>query len=109
MIIIEIYFFIFQKKFQISNIKFQDFNSIPHSLWNWVVAATAPGVARQDALEGEPTALEKAVFLDGFDAVVRACSRIAATFADEGRQRHLIEPDQQNQQLSGQFCYALHG
>ena len=75
---------------------------------NRVVTATTPGVAGEDALEGEPAALEKAVFLDGLDAVVGAGGRIAAAVADEGRQRHLINPDQENQELSGQFCDASH-
>ena len=78
------------------------------SLRDWVIAASAPRVAREDALEGEPSALEEAVFFDGLDAVVGASRHIAATFSDPRRKRHLIKPNQENQEVSGNFCNALH-
>lgn len=84
--------------------------SIPEGnpLRDWVVATTTPRVTRQDALEGEPAAFEKAVLLNGLDAVVGTGRNIATALPDEGRQRHLIKPNQQDQELSGKFCYATH-
>ena len=54
------------------------------SLRDWVVAAAAPRVAREDALEGKPTALEEAVFPDRLDAVVGAGGRVATALAKVG-------------------------
>ena len=71
------------------------------SLRDWVIPAAAPRVAREDTLEGEPAALEESVLPDGFDAVVGASRNIAAILSQPGRQRHLIEPNQENQELSG--------
>ena len=76
-------------------------NRVSTRLWHGIIPAAAPGVAREDALEGEPTAFEEAVFLYRLDAVVGASRRIAAALPDEGRQRHLIDANQQNQELSG--------
>ena len=78
------------------------------SLRDRVVSASAPRVARQDALEREPAAFEEAVFLDGLDAIVGASGHIAAAFPDERRQCHLIEPNQQDQELSGQLGDVFH-
>ena len=55
------------------------------ALRDWVVATAAPRVTRQDALEGEPAALEEAVFLDGFYAVVGASGRVATALAEPWR------------------------
>ena len=79
-----------------------------YCLWHRVIPAAAPRVARQDALEGEPAALEKAIFPDGLDAVVGAGRHITATLAQPRRQRHLIESDQEYQELSGNVCDAPH-
>ena len=84
------------------------FNNMP-SLRDWVIAAATPWVAREDTFEGEPPAFEEAVFLYGFDAVVGTGRRIAAAVAYEGRQRHLIDADEQDQELSRQLGDAFHG
>lgn len=84
------------------------FNNMP-SLWDWIIATATPWVARKDTFEGEPAAFEEAVFLDGFDAVVGTGGRIAAAVAYEGRQRHLIDADEQDQELSRQLGDAFHG
>ena len=78
------------------------------SLRDWVVAAAAPRVAGEDTLEGEPAAFEEAVLLDGFDAVIRAGGRVATALPYPWRQRHLVDSDQQDQELSGQFDYVFH-
>jgi len=77
------------------------------NLRDWVISTAAPWVAREDTLEGEPAALEEAVFPNGLDAVVGARGRVAATSPDKGRQRDLIDPYQQNQEVSGQTLDAL--
>ena len=74
-----------------------------------VIAAATPRVAGEDALEGKPTALEETVFLDGLDAVVGAGGRIATALPDERGQSHLIDADQQNEELSRQIEDELHG
>ena len=79
------------------------------SLWDWVIAATAPWVAGEDALEGEPAAFEEAVFLYRLDAIIGAGRRVATALPDKRRQSHLIKPDQQNQELGGQLEDTLHG
>ena len=59
-------------------------NRVSTGLWNGIIAASAPRVAGENPLEGEPSALEEAVFLDGFNAIVGAGGRIAAAVADKG-------------------------
>jgi len=75
---------------------------------DWVVPAAAPRVAREDAFEGQPAALEEAVFPDGLDAVVGASRHVTTALPQPGRQSHLIESDQQYQELSGQLDDAIH-
>ena len=84
------------------------FNNMP-SLRNWVVSTATPRIAREDTFESEPAAFEETVFLYGFDAVVGTGGRIAAAVAYEGRQRHLINADEQDQELSRQLGDAFHG
>ena len=84
-------------------------NRVSTGLWNGIIAASTPRVARENPLEGEPSTLEEAVFFDSFNAVVGAGGRIAAAVADKGRQRHLIDPNQEDQELSGHFRDASHG
>lgn len=74
-----------------------------------VVSTAAPRVAGEDAFEGEPSAFEKAVLLNRLDAVVGTSGYIAAALPYEGRQRHLINPNQKDQELSGQLGDAFHG
>ena len=76
------------------------------TLRNWVIATTAPRVARQNTLEGEPSALEEAIFSDGLDAVVGTGRRVATALAEPGRQRNLIKPDEQDQEVSRQPFYS---
>lgn len=73
-------------------------------LRHWIIAAAAPRIAGDDAFEGEPSALEGAVFPDGLEAVVRAGGRVAAGSSDEGRQGHLIELDQPDHHRSQRFA-----
>ena len=78
------------------------------ALWDWVIAATTPRVARQNSPEGEPASLEEAVFSDGLDAVVGTGRRVATTLTDPRRQGELINPNQQNQEISGKPFYCQH-
>ena len=78
------------------------------SLRDWVIATAAPRVAGEDAFEGEPAAFEKAVLLNRLDAVVGACGYVAAALPDERRQRHLINPNQEDQELGWQLGDAFH-
>ena len=78
------------------------------SLRDWVIATATPRVAGEDAFEGEPAAFEEAVLLNRLDAVVGACGYIATALPDEGRQRHLIDPNQEDQELGWQLGDAFH-
>lgn len=86
---------------QLSTVNYQ--LTTDNCLWDWVVAAAAPGVAGEDTFEGEPAAFEEAVLLDGLDAVVGAGRNVATALPEPRRQRHLIDPNQQDQELSGQL------
>ena len=78
-------------------------------LWHWVVSTTAPWVAGEDALEGEPATFEEAIFLNRLDAVVGTGGYVAAALSNEWRQRHLINPNQEDQELGGKLGNAFHG
>ena len=78
-------------------------------LRHWVVSTAAPRVAGEDTLEGEPATFEEAIFLNRLDAVVGTGGYVATAIANEGRQRHLIDPNQENQELSRQLGDASHG
>ena len=78
------------------------------SLRDWVIATATPRVAGEDAFEGEPAAFEEAILLDCFDAIVGTSRYITTTFPDEGRQRHLIDSNQEDQELSWQLGNAFH-
>ena len=62
-------------------------------LWHGVVAAASPGVAAQDAAQGQPTALQRAVFLQRLDGVGRTGGREAATGGKEGGNEPPVEKD----------------
>ena len=61
-----------------------------------VVAGAAPGVAAEDALEGEPEAFEGAVFAEGLKGVLRACGGEAAGGRFQRGDTQLIEFYQQD-------------
>ena len=65
-----------------------------------IIPASSPRVARHYPFDGQPSAFEGPVFLQGFKAVVGACGGIAAAFAEPGRQGDLVKPDEQDQQFS---------
>ena len=85
-------------------------HSIPEGnpLRDWVIATAAPGVTGEDTFEGEPAAFEEAILLDCFDAVVGTSGYIATALPDKGRQRHLIDPNQEDQEFGGQLGDAFH-
>ena len=78
------------------------------SLRDWVIATATPRVAGEDTFEGEPAAFEEAVFLYGFDTVVGTSGYVTATLPDKGRQCHLIDPNQEDQEFGGQLGDAFH-
>ena len=84
-------------------------SSLRDGLRHWVVSTAPPRVAGEDSLEGEPAAFEEAVFLNRLDAVVGTGGYVATALANEGRQRHLINPNQEDQELSRQLSDASHG
>lgn len=49
--------------------------------WDGIVSAASPGVATQQAFGTEPTAVEKAMFFDGFEEILRAGGGEAAAGA----------------------------
>ena len=65
-----------------------------------IIPASSPRIARHHPFDGQPSAFEGTVFLQGFEAVVGAGGGVAARFAEPGRQGDLVEPDEQDQQLS---------
>ena len=60
-----------------------------------VVPAAAPGVAAQDALDGQPAAFEHAVLLDGLDGVLRTGGHVAAARGDERRDADAVHVHRQ--------------
>jgi len=64
-------------------------------LWNGVVAATAPGVAAQDAPHRKVEALERTVLHDGLLGILRASGGETARRGRIGGDVLLIEQDGQ--------------
>ena len=58
-----------------------------------VVARTAPGMAAEDAADGQVESFEGAVFFDGLHGILRAGGREAARRAQHGRYAPLVEVD----------------
>lgn len=58
-----------------------------------VIAAAAPRIAREHALDGQPAAFKRTVLAYGLNAVIGASGRIAAGASDERRQCPLIQFD----------------
>ena len=53
---------------------------IEPALRNRIVATTRPGVATRDAPDGQPTALQEAIFTDSLKAILGACRVVDATW-----------------------------
>ena len=70
----------------------------PNALRHRVVARTSPGVATQDAADGQVQSFEGAVLADGFDGILRAGGGEAARGAQHGRDAALVEVDGHEQQ-----------
>lgn len=58
-----------------------------------VVATSAPGVASEDALDGEPKSTDGTVLAYGFNGVLRAGGGVAAGGGKEGRDAVAVEVD----------------
>src|SRR5574340_677120 len=69
---------------------------------NRVIAVIAAGAAAADAFRGQPAALERAVFFDGFLAVFRAGRQVSALPAQPGRERQLVEADRADEKRLGE-------
>lgn len=63
------------------------------------MAAFTQRVTTTDALNGQPTPLERAVFFDGFHGVGGTAGGKPAMVAQEGAEQQLVGPDQQLQEL----------
>lgn len=61
-----------------------------------IVAVAAPGMASGNTFESKPKTFEEPVFAEGFEAVLRASGRVAATWRQHGRDEFLIHADQKN-------------
>src|SRR5512143_7349 len=72
---------------------------------NRVVAVGAAGATAADAFRGQPAALERPVFLDGFLAVFRAGGQVAALPAQPGRKCQLVDADRADEG----FLREIHG
>ena len=66
-------------------------------LGDGVVAGTAPGVAAEEAADGEPQAAEGAVLADGLDGVLRAGGSEAARRGQPGGNGPLVELNRQQE------------
>ena len=64
-----------------------------HTLWDGVVAAAAPRIAREHPFQSQPATFYGSVFLNGFDAIVGARRGVAARFSDVRGKCHLIHSD----------------
>ncbi len=62
-------------------------------LRNWVVAATAPGVAGENSFQSKPASLEGAIFANSLQSVVGTGRRITTGTANPWGKRPLIELD----------------
>ena len=65
-----------------------------------IEAALNPRIAATNAASGEPSAAQGTVALQRLDGIMTATRLIAAVGANEGAQRPLIEPHQQNEYRS---------
>ena len=65
-----------------------------------VVAAAAPRVAAENALECKPSPFEGSIFLDGLDGILRAGGRIAASGRCEWRYQVTVYPDKAQHQAA---------
>lgn len=70
---------------------------------NRIVAAPAPGVAPENALQGEPTSTGCPVLLHGLNAVCGTRGVEAAVGAEERGEQDLVCPDEQNQEVAHQI------
>ena len=65
--------------------------------WHGVVAAAAPGVTAQDALERQPEALQRTVFSESLKGVLRASRSETAARRLERRDAQLVKLYQQDE------------
>ena len=66
-------------------------------LWHGVVAAAAPGVTAQNALERQPEALQRTIFSESLEGVLRAGRRETAARRLERRDAQLVKLNQQDE------------
>ena len=69
-----------------------------HRSGHGVVAAASPGVTAQYAPDGQVQAFQRAVFLDGFDGILRTGGGETAGRRKHGRNEPLVKADGQNEQ-----------
>lgn len=67
----------------------------------------APGIAGKNAFECQPASLQRAIFLQGFNCILRAGRRIAALRTQQGREELLVKPDQVYKGFSDHEAGAL--
>ena len=67
-------------------------------LWHRVVAAASPGIAAQDAPDGQEQAFDRAVFENRLARILRTGRREAARWWRVGRDELLVEHDRLHQQ-----------
>ena len=66
----------------------------PHAVsGNWVVATLTERIAAQDPAECQPTALQRTVFFQRFQCILRAGGRKPAAGRTVGRYSGSVEPD----------------
>lgn len=70
---------------------------------NRVVAASAPGIATQDAFYAEIASVKQAVHLQRLDKIGRTSRRIAATGRQERRDAGFVKADQHDQRKYEDF------
>ena len=68
-------------------------------LWNRIVTAASPWMTTAEASDGEPQSLQRSVFLDSLDSILRACGSEPASRRRERRDVTLVEADGPDKEL----------
>ena len=68
--------------------------------WNGIITVTAPGMTAEDAAYSEIKPFDGAVFLYGFDGILRTGGREAARGGRQRADAALVESDGQDEELT---------